>query len=146
VNSSPVLVLPPSTLSQAPVSRNNNEKYSALLAQKRLNELHVPKKLTQKTFQLIVETQTHQASSKKNELFLDADLAILGSDKASYIQYTQQIRKEYALYDDANYFRGRKKVLKMFLEKEKIYQTQYFYDKYEKQARVNMLIEYNSLI
>jgi len=126
-------------------SRNDNEEYSALFAQTRLRELNVPKELTQKVFQLIVETKTHQASSEENQLFLDADLAILGSNKKAYTQYTQQVRKEYAIYDDATYFSGRKKVLKMFLEKEKIYKTQYFHDKYEKQARVNMLIEYNSL-
>ena len=126
-------------------SANDNEKNSALLAQKRLTELNVPTQLNQKVFQLIIETKTHQASSTENERFLDADLAILGSNRESYLHYTQQVRKEYALYDDATYFKGRKKVLKLFLEKEKIYQTQYFHEKYEKQARVNMLIEYNSL-
>ena len=126
-------------------SANDNEKNSALLAQKRLTELNVPTQLNQKVFQLIIETKTHQASSTENERFLDADLAILGSNRESYLHYTQQVRKEYALYDDATYFKGRKKVLKLFLEKERIYQTQYFHEKYEKQARVNMLIEYNSL-
>jgi len=126
-------------------SANDNEKNSALLAQKRLTELNVPTQLNQKVFQLIIETKTHQASSTENERFLDADLAILGSNRESYLHYTQQVRKEYALYDDVTYFKGRKKVLKLFLEKEKIYQTQYFHEKYEKQARVNMLIEYNSL-
>ena len=126
-------------------SRNDNEEHSALLAQRRLRELNVPKELTQKVFQLIIETKTHHASSKEHELFLDADLAILGSNEKAYSNYTQQVRKEYAIYDDATYFHGRKRVLKMFLEKEKIYQTQYFCDKYEKKARVNMLIEYNSL-
>jgi len=126
-------------------SRNDNEEHSALLAQRRLRELNVPKELTQKVFQLIIETKTHHASSEESRLFLDADLAILGSNEKAYIQYTQQVRKEYAIYDDATYVTGRQKVLKMFLEKEKIYKTQYFHDKYEKKARVNMLIEYNSL-
>jgi predicted metal-dependent HD superfamily phosphohydrolase len=125
--------------------KTDNEEQSALLAQKRLRELNVPKALTQKVFQLIIETKTHHASSEEHKLFLDADLTILGSNEKTYTHYTQQVRKEYAIYDDATYFSGRKKVLKMFLEKEKIYKTQYFHDKYEKQARVNMLIEYNSL-
>jgi len=127
-------------------SQNDNEEQSAFLAQKRLAELNVEKELNKKVFQLIIETKTHQASTKENSLFLDADLAILGATEATYTNYTQQVRKEYAIYDDATYFRGRKKVLKMFLDKDRIYKSKHFHDKYEKQARVNILIEYNSLI
>jgi len=127
-------------------SNNDNEEQSALLAQKRLNKLNVPKELNKKVFQLIIETKTHQASTEENSLFLDADLGILGATEATYTNYTQQVREEYAIYDDATYFRGRKKVLKMFLEKDRIYKSKHFHDKYEKQARVNILIEYNSLI
>jgi predicted metal-dependent HD superfamily phosphohydrolase len=125
--------------------RNDNEKQSALLAQERLAQLNVPIGLNEKVFQLIIETKRHKASSKENELFLDADLSILGSSEKSYKLYAKNVRKEYSIYDDKTYFIGRKKVLKMFLEKNTIYESKHFYDKYEKQARVNMLIEYNSL-
>jgi predicted metal-dependent HD superfamily phosphohydrolase len=128
------------------VLQDDNEKHSADLAQKRLEQLNVFQKLTQKVAQLILETQTHYASSDENQLFLDADLAILGSNEAVYRDYTQQIRTEYALYDEVSYFEGRKKVLKMFLEREKIYKTPYFYEKYEKEARVNLLREYNIIL
>ena len=128
------------------VSNKNNEEQSALLAQKRLAQLGVPEELNKKVFQLIVETKTHQASSTENELFLDADLSILGANEKCYKQYISNVRKEYTIYDDTSYFTGRKKVLKMFLEKDKMYSTQYFHEKYEKKARVNMLIEYNSII
>jgi len=123
------------------VLQDDNEKRSADLAQKRLEQLNVPQKLTQKVAQLILETQTHYASSKKNQLFLDADLAILGSDEVRYKEYAQQVRKEYTLYDDATYVKGRQDVLEIFLEKAKIYQTLYFHEKYEKQARINLLNE-----
>ena len=126
--------------------RNDNEKQSALLAQKRLEQLNIPTELTQKVSQLIIETKTHKASSAENALFLDADLSILGSSTINYKAYAQNVRKEYAIYSDITYFSGRKKVLKHFLEQKKIYKTEHFYDKYEKQARVNLLIEYNSLI
>ena len=46
-------------------------------------------------------------------------------------------------YDDTTYFSGCKKVLERFLDKERIYESRYFYDKYERQARVNMLMEYD---
>lgn len=126
--------------------RNDNEEQSALLAQRRLKSLNVPKELNEKIFQLIIETKSHKASCRENELFLDADLSILGSSPKEYQQYSQKVRKEYAIYDEVTYAKGRAKALKIFLEKEKIYESQYFYDKYEKQARDNILIEYNSLI
>ncbi|CAA6802952.1 MAG: Unknown protein [uncultured Sulfurovum sp.] len=125
---------------------NDNEVASAFLAKARLRELMLPKKFYEQVCQLILETQSHQASSQDNALFLDADLSILGSPYALYKIYTLKVRKEYAVYDDLTYFKGRKKVLKAFLEKKKIYQTEHFYEKYEKQGRDNMLIEYNSII
>jgi len=128
------------------VKRDDNEEQSALLAKKRLEELSAPSMFIEKISQLIIETKIHKASSKLNALFLDADLSILGSSQKRYEEYTQNVRKEYAFYDDTTYFFGRKKVLERFLDKERIYESRYFYDKYERQARVNMLIEYNSLI
>ena len=125
---------------------NENEEQSALLAQKRLKQLTVPIKLIQKVSQLIIETKTHKASSPENAMFLDADLSILGSNTVNYQAYAQNVRNEYVIYDDITYFGGRKKVLKHFLEQKNIYKTSHFYEKYEKQARVNLLIEYNSLI
>ncbi|CAA6819367.1 MAG: Unknown protein [uncultured Sulfurovum sp.] len=125
---------------------NENEEQSALLAQKRLKQLTVPIKLIQKVSQLIIETKTHKASNPENALFLDADLSILGSNTVNYQAYAQNVRNEYVIYDDITYFGGRKKVLKHFLEQKNIYKTSHFYEKYEKQARVNLLIEYNSLI
>ena len=35
--------------------------------------------------------------------------------------------------------------LERFLDKERIYESRYFYDKYERQARVNILMEYDLL-
>ena len=126
------------------VKQSDNEEQSALLAKKRLAQLNVPNEENDKVFQLIIETKTHKASSEENKLFLDADLSILGSHEKTYRHYAQNVRKEYAFYDDVTYAKGRKKVLKMFLSKERIYESKHFYDKHEKQARVNILIEYNS--
>jgi len=127
-------------------SRNDNEEESAKLSNKQLTLLGLPSRLIQKITQLINETKTHKMSSNNNALFLDADLAVLGSSKKTYAEYIKNIRKEYAIYDDATYKCGRRKVLKNFLEKPNIYQSSYFYNKYEKQAQQNIIIEYNSLI
>ena len=128
------------------VRQNNNEEVSALYGMICLNYLGANRKFRNKLLALILATKTHISHSNEDKLFLDADLSILGSDEKSYKHYIQNVRKEYIIYDDITYFKGRKKVLKSFLEKEKIYESKHFYDKYEKQARVNMLIEYNSII
>lgn len=128
------------------VKRNDNEAQSALLAKKRLTELKVDDMLQEKVFKLILETASHEASSEENSLFLDADLAILGSSPKIYRQYLQNVRKEYALYSDRTYVSGRKKVLKSFLQKERIYRSNYFHEKYEHQAKVNIESELNSLL
>ena len=127
------------------IKRDDNEEQSALLAKKRLEELNVPSTLIEEVSQLIIETKTHKDSFEMNALFLDADLSILGSSQKRYKEYLQNVRKEYAFYDDSTYFCGRKKVLEMFLDKEKIYGSKYFYDKYEERARENILMEYNWL-
>ena len=120
------------------VSRNDNEEQSALLCEKRLKYLGVSTELRNQVTQLIRETKTHEASSITNALFLDADLAILGSTWDIYQIYLQNVRKEYEIYNDNVYNVGRKKVLKQFLGKERIYMSEYFYERYEQQARKNI--------
>ena len=120
------------------VSRNDNEEKSALLCEKQLNYLGISNKLKNQVTQLIRETKTHKASSATNALFLDADLAILGSDWKRYKEYLQNVRKEYLIYNDDVYNLGRKKVLKQFLKQERIYISEYFYERYEQQARKNI--------
>ena len=119
-------------------SRNDNEEQSALLCQKQLILLGVNPELIAEVCQLILETKTHEASSERNALFLDADLAILGSNVEIYNEYIQNVRKEYASYSADVYKEGRKKVLKHFLEKERIYVSDYFYELYERKARKNL--------
>lgn len=125
--------------------QNDNEEQSALLAQKRLTQLTLPQEFNKQLFELIVETKTHKSSSKENRLFLDADLAILGSNEKSYNKYIQNVRKEYDIYDDVTYFTGRRNVLEVFLEKERIYESEHFYELYEKQARKNLKQELKKL-
>jgi len=127
-------------------SRNDNEEQSALLCEKQLKLLGVNSELIADIFQLILETKTHEPSSQRNALFLDTDLAILGSSVEVYNEYIQNVRKEYAIYSDDVYKKGRQKVLEHFLEKERIYISDTFYELYEEQARNNITIEYNSLI
>ncbi len=83
------------------------------------------------------------SKSQKNDLslFLDFDLAILGSPWDEYEEYSQQIRKEYRQYPEAIYHPGRKNALEKLNEKEHIFFTPAFRDLLEAQARQNIFRE-----
>jgi len=123
----------------------DNEEKSAVLAKKRLKELGVADEVRKKVSELIIETKKHKASSCDNTLFLDADISILGSRLEVYKIYMQNIRKEYSIYSDKAYQEGRHEVLKMFLKKERLYLSNYFYNLYEEKARSNIKYELKSL-
>ena len=123
-----------------------NEEQSALICKNQLNHLAVPIFIIEETMQLILETKMHNASSSRNTLFLDADLAILGSRRELYLQYIKNVRKEYAIYSNIEYIKGREKVLMHFLEKERIYISDYFYEHYENRARENLEKELQQLL
>ncbi len=81
--------------------------------------------------------------NKDFQYILDMDLEILGeSNEKTYNWYRKGVRKEYSIYPNMLYNPGRKKVLEMFLSKEKIYLTKEFEIK-EKNARKNLQNEIN---
>ncbi|WP_228410098.1 HD domain-containing protein [Chryseobacterium viscerum] len=122
-------------------SKSNEEK-SAVTAEKRLAELHVNKDKISIIYEQILATKAHQRSDHGDTNYLlDADLSVLGKDFKTYLEYTQNIRKEYSIYPDFLYKPGRKKVLNHFLELESIFKTDYFKDKYEAQAKENIAAE-----
>jgi predicted metal-dependent HD superfamily phosphohydrolase len=128
------------------VSKQDNEEQSAIYAQKRLKALMLPEELIEDITQLILLSKSHNITPIENaKLFLDADISILGASPSAYEQYTQKIRKEYRIYDDATYKSGRTNVLANFLEKPRLYQSDYFYHQYEAQARNNIVKEYAHL-
>lgn len=119
--------------------RQDNEEKSAVLAEERMKTLDVPRDLIDLCSYQIRATKSHVKSDNQDtNYFTDADLSILGKTWDEYSIYTQNVRKEYAIYPDLIYKKGRKKVLKHFLEMERIYKTDYFYQKYEEKAKLNM--------
>ncbi|MBT2620496.1 hypothetical protein [Chryseobacterium sp. ISL-6] len=127
-------------------SSKANEEKSAELATFRLQRLNVDQKSIEQISEQILATKAHQRSNDNDTNYLlDADLSILGKDIETYLDYTKKIRKEYSIYPDLLYKPGRKKVLKHFLELENIFKTDYFKDRYEKQARINIEHELDKL-
>ncbi|MDI9865290.1 hypothetical protein QM480_13200 [Flectobacillus sp. DC10W] len=119
--------------------KSNNEEKSAALAERRMKDLEVSEEIVARVVEMILVTKTHIVSENQDiNYFTDADLSILGKNWEVYNQYAKQVRNEYAIYPDLLYNPGRKKVLKHFLEMNQIFKTDYFTQKYEEQARINI--------
>ncbi|MBM9499120.1 hypothetical protein JWG44_02480 [Leptospira sp. 201903071] len=128
------------------VSSHENEEKSAVIAKDRLQSIGYPKDQIAKCASQIVATKGHSTSEDLDtNLFLDADLSILGEEWNLYSDYCKNIRKEYSIYSDGDYKIGRGKVLKHFLNMERIYKTDFFFERYEKRARENLKRELENL-
>lgn len=126
--------------------RHDNEVQSADKARLRLSEISFPEdQITQCVLQILATKGHDPGSDLTTMLFIDADLAILGSNPKKYSEYAENLRKEFFVYTDADYNAGRKKVLKHFLVMDRIFKTEHFYNKYESQARNNIENELNLL-
>lgn len=126
--------------------KSDNEEKSAELAELRMKQINVPTEIIENCKSQILATKKHEDNSDfDTNYFIDADLSILGQDSETYKGYFQNVRKEYSIYPDIIYNYGRKKVLKHFLEMDRIYKTEYFYKKFENSAKENLLKELNTL-
>ncbi len=125
--------------------KNDNEEKSAELAKQRMLELNVPASIIDRCYQQILATKKHQPADDDTNYFTDADLSVLGAEWSLYQQYAENVRKEYSMYPDLLYKPGRRKVLQHFLTMNRIFKTDYFFKKFESQARANLKKEVETL-
>jgi predicted metal-dependent HD superfamily phosphohydrolase len=125
----------------------NNEIQSAKLAAELLRDISVSKETIDRVQQLILATQGHQTDLRDNDLciFLDADLAILGTNPEQYQIYARSIRREYSWVVDELYRSGRIRVLESFLQRDRLYHTEILFDELEARARLNIQEEIRSI-
>ncbi len=71
-------------------------------------------------------------------LFLDSDMAIIGSPADTFAAYDAAIAVEYARVPRDAYAAGRRKFLSGLLAKPRIFLTDYFHAKLDAQARANL--------
>ena len=117
---------------------SDNEQRSAEAMMKHCADFLDQQQL-QKVNRWIIATQHHQASSDQDlNYLLDLDLAILGSSSQRFQQYEQQIQFEYAWVAQDIYQTKRQAVLKPFYDMQPLFQTAYFQEMYEHQAKVNL--------
>lgn len=129
-------------------TKSNNELKSAEFAQKRLKTLQIDQKKIESCVNLIISTKKHEvinAQDEDNAYLLDWDLAILGSSWKWYKDYTEKIRKEYSMFPDFMYKKGRKNVLQHFLTRPRIYYTEKYHHLWEANARNNLQKELDLL-
>jgi predicted metal-dependent HD superfamily phosphohydrolase len=72
-------------------------------------------------------------------LVTDIDLSILGQPPATYAIFERAIRREYWWVPHVRYVAARRRVLEGFLERPAIYHHRRFSEKYEAQARANIV-------
>lgn len=125
-------------------TRSDNELKSAEYAVETLRP-YLSAAQCQHIYALIIMTANHRlaecSSAQKNfdaAYLLDMDLSILGASWSEYEQYAQAVRQEYAHVSNIDYRVGRIAVLTELLAHPKLYLTDYYYDRLEKQARQNI--------
>jgi predicted metal-dependent HD superfamily phosphohydrolase len=127
--------------------RSDNEEKSAEFAAEALTRVGVPEPTVAAAREMILATKHHRGADLgwDAKAFLDLDTSILGAPGAAYREYSSAIRKEYSWVLDFLFRKGRRKVLKDFLERDRIYFTEEIGSKYEAQARQNIAEELNAL-
>ena len=111
-----------------------NERLSA----DKLAELHAGKD-SAAAQAMIRHSACHEASDDPDiRLFCDLDLYRLGVDHETFQKHGADVRAEYAWVEEAEWTRKRNDFFRRFLERPVIYQTDYWRDRLEKQARENL--------
>lgn len=119
--------------------RKDNEAQSAECLRLKLAGMDYPKVRINICVEHILATKAHgDQSNPDTNFFVDADLSILGQKPTIYDHYAQQIRQEYQIFSDEIYQAGRQKVIQHFLNMDRIFKSDFFFEKYEKQSRENI--------
>lgn len=122
--------------------RKDNESRSADLAKQQMQELGIDTDLIHQTRLLIEATTAHKPLGQEwMNKFLDADMSILGADFSVYQNYVDSVRKEYQQIPTFLFNAGRKSFVKNCLDSPRIFITDWFFDRFETQARKNLTWE-----
>jgi predicted metal-dependent HD superfamily phosphohydrolase len=123
--------------------RGANEERSADVAHEALVDLHFPRASVDRVTKMILATRDHDPGELPEDarVFLDADLAILGSPPERYREYAEAIRFEYSWVPDDAFRAARDGVLRDFLGKPFLYRTDAMRQRFEAQARDNIAWE-----
>jgi len=121
-----------------------NEARSAELARTLIaRELPQHVARIERVSELIMLTAQHgrlerHAVDEEAALFLDCDMAVLGSDAARYAEYERAIAEEYCALSPELFRAGRASFLRSLLAKPHIYLSPFFERRLDARARANL--------
>ena len=119
--------------------KSDNEEKSAEFTENRMKQISVSNDKIELCKEQILATKSHiKSTDSDTNYFTDADLSVLGQNWETYLLYCKNVRKEYSIYPTLVYNPGRKKVLNHFLSMDRIFKTDFFYNKFEIQAKQNL--------
>jgi predicted metal-dependent HD superfamily phosphohydrolase len=124
----------------------DNEEQSAALAERCLIEAGVQAAIIAAVDGLIMATKHHEVGTDEDTaLMVDVDLSIFGQPEERFLEYEAQIREEYAWVPRIIFGPKRAKILERFLGRKRLYASDWFHDKYERQARRNLEVSIRNL-
>lgn len=124
----------------------DNELKSAEMAMEFLVSNNQDDSTVSLVYDLIIATKhSNKAKNPQEQIIMDIDISIFGESSAKYINYSKNIRKEYSLVPLFIYTSKRKEILNSFLSHERLFQSDYFFEKYENNARLNIIEEIKTL-
>jgi predicted metal-dependent HD superfamily phosphohydrolase len=118
----------------------DNEERSAQRAERALRGAGVAEDTVKRVAELILLTNpgAEPPSDPEGSLLVDLDLGIFAAPPARYAEYESQIRGEYDWVPEVIFSQARAGILRQFLERPHIYQTQAFRERFEERARNNL--------
>jgi predicted metal-dependent HD superfamily phosphohydrolase len=127
--------------------RSDNEARSAEHARHVLTALQVTEPIIARCEQIILATRSHTFAGTDVELqgVLDADMAILGTPAQRYLEYCAEVRREFSLTPGLLFRRGRRHFIEQVLAQSRIFVTEWFWQRFEAQARDNLASELTRL-
>ena len=117
----------------------NNELKSAYLAERAMALAGCGKDEAGTIRRMILATRHHgRPESHDESLLIDIDLSILGAPAARFDRYEDDIRAEYHSVPWPLYVTARRRVLRGFHDRPRIYNTDHFHEQLDMQARANL--------
>ena len=119
--------------------RQDNEERSADTAEEQLQRLGCDESFRTEVRRLILLTRHDRAPADiDGQLMVDIDLASLSRAPEIFDHNSELIRQEFPHVPESDFLRGREQMLGRFLQRPRIYYTDVFHDRDEKQARINL--------
>lgn len=118
----------------------DNEERSAELVKQVCFELGLSDEFAERTARLVLSSKHHRGNPADldEQIFTDIDLSAWGKPWEEFQKDTAKVRQEYSWVPEDIFRKRRSEILEEFMRRKRIYNTDYFYQKYETQAQENL--------